>query len=243
MVYHFGMEFGPETKKDKKKIKGPDMYALIRQAITSGRFVPGQRLSERELAVQYGVSRTPIREAFRHLIQEGLVVYKPNSGYRIIPLSEELARHILVVRETLESIAARLAAQRDPKGTAEKMVETIAKARRAYREGQLSELISRQSEFSPGSGGKQREFGPGGHVPDPPGIHWADDECFPLLAPASGRDNPGARGDYPGSKKRKPRCCGESHPAARSQCLRRCPQECETVPDPDGKVMKEDQDI
>jgi DNA-binding GntR family transcriptional regulator len=147
MVYHFGMEFGPETKKDKKKIKGPDMYALIRQAITSGRFVPGQRLSERELAVQYGVSRTPIREAFRHLIQEGLVVYKPNSGYRIIPLSEELARHILVVRETLESIAARLAAQRDPKGTAEKMVKTIAKARRAYREGQLSELIAANQSF------------------------------------------------------------------------------------------------
>ena len=147
MVYHFGMEFGPETKKDKKKIKGPDMYALIRQAITSGRFVPGQRLSERELAVQYGVSRTPIREAFRHLIQEGLVVYKPNSGYRIIPLSEELARHILVVRETLEGMAARLAVQRDPKGTAEMMVETIAKARRAYREGQLSELISANQRF------------------------------------------------------------------------------------------------
>jgi DNA-binding GntR family transcriptional regulator len=147
MVYHFGMEFGPETKKDKKKIKGPDMYALIRQAITSGRFVPGQRLSERELAVQYGVSRTPIREAFRHLIQEGLVVYKPNSGYRIIPLSEELARHILVVRETLESIAARLAAQQDPKGTAEKMVKTIAKARHAYREGQLSELIAANQSF------------------------------------------------------------------------------------------------
>jgi DNA-binding GntR family transcriptional regulator len=147
MVYHFGMEVGPEPRREKRKIKGPDVYALIRQAITSGRFVPGQRLSERELAARYGVSRTPIREAFRHLIQEGLVVYKPNSGYRIIPLSEELARHILVVRETLESIAARLAAQRDPKGTAETMVKTIAKARRAYREGQLSELITANQGF------------------------------------------------------------------------------------------------
>lgn len=141
------MEFGPETKKDKKKIKGPDMYALIRQAITSGRFVPGQRLSERELASRYGVSRIPIREAFRHLIQEGLVIYKPNSGYRIIPLSEELARHILVVRETLEGMAARLAVQRDPEGTAETMAKTIAKARRAHREGQLSELITANQGF------------------------------------------------------------------------------------------------
>jgi DNA-binding GntR family transcriptional regulator len=143
MVYHFGME----SQGGKKKIKGPDVYALIRQAVTSGRFVPGQRLSERELAAQYGVSRTPIREAFRHLIQEGLVVYKPNSGYRIIPLSEELARHILVVRETLESMAARLAVQRDPEGPAETMAKTIAKARRAHREGQLSELITANQGF------------------------------------------------------------------------------------------------
>jgi DNA-binding GntR family transcriptional regulator len=141
MVYHFGMEPVPEPRKEERKIKGPDVYALIRQGITSGRFVPGQRLSERELAGQYGVSRTPIREAFRHLIQEGLVVYKPNSGYRIIPLSEELAQHILVVRETLESIAARLAALRDPKGAAEAMAKTLPRARCAYREGQLSELI------------------------------------------------------------------------------------------------------
>lgn len=147
MVYHFGMESVPASARGGKRIKGPDVYALIRQAVTSGRFVPGQRLSERELAAQYGVSRTPIREAFRHLIQEGLVVYKPNSGYRIIPLSEELARHILVVRETLESMAARLAVRRDPKGTAETMAKTIAKARRAHREGQLSELITANQGF------------------------------------------------------------------------------------------------
>jgi len=147
MVYHFGMESVPEPRKQERKIKGPDVYTLIRQGITSGRFVPGQRLSERELAGKYGVSRTPIREAFRHLIQEGLVVYKPNSGYRIIPLSEELAQHILVVRETLESIAARLAALRDPKGTAEAMAKTLPRARCAYREGQLSELITANQGF------------------------------------------------------------------------------------------------
>jgi len=147
MVYHFGMESVSEPRKEERKIKGPDVYALIRQGITSGRFVPGQRLSERELAGKYGVSRTPIREAFRHLIQEGLVVYKPNSGYRIIPLSEELAQHILVVRETLESIAARLAALRDPKGTAEAMAKTLPRARCAYREGQLSELITANQGF------------------------------------------------------------------------------------------------
>lgn len=147
MVYRFGMEFRQEPRRDKKRIKGPDVYALIRQSITTGHLIPGQRLSERELAGQYGVSRTPVREAFRHLIQEGLIVYKPNSGYRIIPLSEELARNILVVRETLEGMAARLSAQRDPKGAAETMRQTLPQARRAYREGRLSELITANQAF------------------------------------------------------------------------------------------------
>ena len=53
----------------------------------------------------------------------------------------------MVVRETLESMAARLAVQRNPKGTAEIMAKTIAKARRAYREGQLSELITANQGF------------------------------------------------------------------------------------------------
>jgi len=130
-----------------KAAKGPDVYALVRQAITSGRYIPGQRLSERELAAQYGVSRTPIREAFRHLIQEGLVVYEPHRGYRITPLSEERARHLMVVRETLEGLAAQIATRRDAKGTAMALQKTIAEARRAHKEGQLSDLITINQGF------------------------------------------------------------------------------------------------
>jgi DNA-binding GntR family transcriptional regulator len=147
LVYRSGMENLPGKAGQPKKAKGTDVYDLIRRAITRGRFVPGQRLSERELADQYGVSRTPIREALQHLIQEGLVVYEPHRGGRIVPLSEELARQILVVREPLEGLAARLAAQRDPRGTAKAMRKTIAGARRAYQEGQLSELISANQDF------------------------------------------------------------------------------------------------
>jgi DNA-binding GntR family transcriptional regulator len=147
MVYRSGMENLPGKAGKPKKAKGTDVYDLIRRAITRGRFVPGQRLSERELAVQYGVSRTPIREAFRHLIQEGLVVYEPHRGYHIVHLSEDLARQILAVREPLEGLAARLAVRRDPQGTAKAMRETISRARRAYEEGQLSELISANQGF------------------------------------------------------------------------------------------------
>ncbi len=142
MVYQFGME-----KKERKRAKGPDVYAMIRHGITSGRYIPGQRLSERELAARYGVSRTPIREAFRPLIQEGLVAYEPHCGYRIMPLSEERARQIMVVREFLEGLAARLAAARDGQGTARELRKTLQEARRAYSGGQLSDLISANQGF------------------------------------------------------------------------------------------------
>ncbi|MGB9700103.1 MAG: GntR family transcriptional regulator [Thermodesulfobacteriota bacterium] len=147
MVYHFCMESKASRRKLAPRIKGPELYALIRKAITRGRFAPGQRLSERELAEQYGISRTPIREAFRYLIQEGLIIYKPNSGYRIIPLSEDLARHIMVLREALEAVAARLVMQKDPKRTAQAMKKTLPKARSAYREGKLSDLIEANQNF------------------------------------------------------------------------------------------------
>ena len=130
-----------------KAAKAPDVYVLIRRAITSGRYMPGQRLSERELAARYSVSRTPIREAFRHLIQEGLVDYEAHRGYRIISLSEERARHIMVVRENLEGLAARLAALQDAKGTAKVLEKTLAEARRAHAEGQLSDLITINQGF------------------------------------------------------------------------------------------------
>ncbi len=141
------MESKEHKKKRPPKIKGPELYALIRKAITTGRFAPGQRLSERELAEQYGLSRTPIREVFRYLIQEGLIIYKPNSGYRIIPLTEDLAKHIMLLRETLETMAARLVMQRDPQGTAQAMKKTLPQARAAYREGKLAELISANQNF------------------------------------------------------------------------------------------------
>lgn len=136
-----------EAKIANPKIKGPELYALLRKAIISGRFAPGQRLSERELAEQYGLSRTPIREAFRHLIQEGLIVYKPNSGYRVLPLSEELTKHIMLMRENLETMAAKLVLQRDPQGAAQAMKKTLPQARLAYREGKLAALISANQNF------------------------------------------------------------------------------------------------
>ena len=83
----------------------------IIQAITSGEFLPGERLSEAHLARQLGISRGPLREALGRL--EGrLVMRTPRIGVRVIALSSSDLAQLFEVREALEGMACRLAAQR-----------------------------------------------------------------------------------------------------------------------------------
>lgn len=79
--------------------------------IMSGRFVPGQRLVEAELTTNLGVSRGPVREAFRRLSAEGLIEIVPNRGAVVRRLSMEEALELFEIRTELEALAARRAAE------------------------------------------------------------------------------------------------------------------------------------
>jgi DNA-binding GntR family transcriptional regulator len=81
------------------------------QAITSGEFQPGQKLSEAQLARQLGISRGPLREALGRL-DGRLVMRTPRIGVRVTNFSYEDLEQLFLVREALEGMAARLAAER-----------------------------------------------------------------------------------------------------------------------------------
>ncbi len=130
-----------------KSVKAANLCSDIRRGITMGQYVPGQRLSEREIATRFKASRTPVREAFRLLMQGGLVSHAPHRGYRVVKISEERARHVMVVREALEGLAARLASRLHPKETAKAMEKTIEEARQAHKQGQLSGLVTANQRF------------------------------------------------------------------------------------------------
>ncbi|GGR01065.1 GntR family transcriptional regulator [Deinococcus ruber] len=87
-----------------------EVYSHLRDAIVGGEFSPGERLGEVELTARLGVSRTPIREAIQRLTQEGLLENLPGRGARIRVVSAAEARDAYVVRETLDGLAAELAA-------------------------------------------------------------------------------------------------------------------------------------
>ena len=90
----------------------PDrIFSLIKEAIVEGEMAAGSKISEPELARAYGISRGPLREAIGRLEACGLVVRRPNIGARVVTLSSSQLIEIFHVREALEGMAARLAAQ------------------------------------------------------------------------------------------------------------------------------------
>jgi len=90
----------------------PDrIFSLIKEAIVEGQIPAGSKISEPELARSYGISRGPLREAIGRLEACGLVVRRPNIGARVVTLSSAQLLEIFHVREALEGMAARLAAQ------------------------------------------------------------------------------------------------------------------------------------
>lgn len=79
----------------------------LREAITLGHFAPGERLVERVLCEQLGVSRTVIRECIRHLESDQLVIASPNVGPTVATLNPSEVKEIYEIRSMLEISAVR----------------------------------------------------------------------------------------------------------------------------------------
>jgi DNA-binding GntR family transcriptional regulator len=81
----------------------------VRDLIVQGRLGSGERLNERLLCEQLGISRTPLREAIKLLATEGLVALLPNRGAVVAPLEPARLAEILQVMGSLEALAGELA--------------------------------------------------------------------------------------------------------------------------------------
>lgn len=86
----------------------------LRKRIVTNEIPPGTRLLQVDVAQQLGVSRTPLREAFRVLEREGLVrISNGNNTVEVVDFSSEEVDEILALREVLDGLAARIAAERE----------------------------------------------------------------------------------------------------------------------------------
>jgi DNA-binding GntR family transcriptional regulator len=89
-----------------------NVFRRIQSAIVKGEIAPGSKISEPELARVYGISRGPLREAIHRLEGQRLVVRVPHVGARVVALSQAELIELYQIRESLEGMACRLAAER-----------------------------------------------------------------------------------------------------------------------------------
>jgi DNA-binding GntR family transcriptional regulator len=99
----------PKIRKNSLK---EQVINLVRDAIIEGKFKPGEKIPEQELADQLGVSRTPIREAIQILEQQGLVLILPKNGTFVAEVDPEEVRDSLYARIVLEQLALNQAIER-----------------------------------------------------------------------------------------------------------------------------------
>ena len=88
------------------------VFQRIQSAIVRGDIAPGSKISEPELARAYGISRGPLREAIRRLEGQRLLVRVPHVGARVVSLTQAELVELYEIRESLEGMACRLAAER-----------------------------------------------------------------------------------------------------------------------------------
>ncbi len=120
---------------------------LLRDAIILAEYQPGERLVERDLCDRFDVSRTVIREALRHLEAEGLVHLVANRGPVVSMTTSEDAMSLYEVREALESLAARLFAERATPAQKRRLAKTFGHVEAAYTRSEIPDEVRAKDEF------------------------------------------------------------------------------------------------
>lgn len=119
----------------------------LRQAIITGRLVPGSRLIERELTDMLGVSRTVVREALRQLESEGLIAIVPHRGPVVRELSLEEAEDLYSIRAVLEGFAARLFAEKATDTQIDMLERALRLVVEAYESGDADQVLNSKNGF------------------------------------------------------------------------------------------------
>jgi DNA-binding GntR family transcriptional regulator len=122
-------------------------YEYLKGAILSGRFNPGERLTEEHLARELGISRTPIREALHKLESEGLIKPLATRGFMASQDTRDDVEELFEIRAVLEGYALRLICSRVQQGVLARLEESVARAEDALRRGSLDEVFQWNTRF------------------------------------------------------------------------------------------------
>jgi DNA-binding GntR family transcriptional regulator len=128
--------------------RGQQLIEILRTAIISGRFDPGDRLIESALSAEFGTSRGPVREALRQLENEGLVMSFPYRGAVVLGVSDEEVHEVLIpIRLTLERYSWAQAVERMTDDDFAEMGKQIWVMEQAGKANDLIKLVEADLAF------------------------------------------------------------------------------------------------
>lgn len=123
------------------------IIGALRSAIETGVLVPGERLTEKDLCDQLAVSRTSLREALRELQADGVLEYSGSRTLVVSRISPEIARNVYRIRAALEALAVEQFIEQASDAQMEELKRDHDKLRRAYRGGQLEDILTAKRAF------------------------------------------------------------------------------------------------
>ena len=122
-------------RRVSRKTLSSQLEEALRDDIIQGRFTPGQRLPASDLGSRYGVSATPLREAFQRLAAEGLIEWDARLGATVAAVSAPELRDIYWLRHLLEPIALRRSIERGDGAWEQAVTDAWAQLKGATRPG------------------------------------------------------------------------------------------------------------
>ncbi len=135
-----------QDASDKYSLRGR-VFRKLREDILNGKYQENDELKEAAIAEELGVSRTPVREAFRQLELEGLIRIVPNKGAYVTGISVSDVADIYEIRSLLEGLCARWATKKITKDRIEELEEIILLSEFHLEKGHYEQLIELDNRF------------------------------------------------------------------------------------------------
>ncbi len=132
---------------DAPRTMGQKVHDTLKQAIVQLQLRPGNLLSEKDIADQFGVSRQPVREAFIKLADEGLVEIRPQRGTFVVMISRREVENARFIREAIEVAIVRKAAEGIDRDSLDLIEDSLIAQRRAMERGDTVAFLLQDEVF------------------------------------------------------------------------------------------------
>jgi len=120
---------------------------FIKDSVVSGRLKPGERVPEQEIAESFGISRTPIREAFRQLESEGFITVTPRKGAVVSPITDKDVSEFYEIKSLLEGYAAKTACAKLSSKDIRKLETLNAQMEKCAERGDVKGFFKLDNQF------------------------------------------------------------------------------------------------